>query len=138
MPNYCDSFQYRRGPLTAEDIIVYVAFRLTPRLNTADARLEKERYQRERIEKGHFRYPSLGCFFKNPEGESAGRIIDELGFKGERVGGALVSDFNANVLVNTGGATSSDFYELSQKIWKKVKEERGIELEYEVRLIGEF
>ncbi len=137
-PNYCDSFQYRKGPLTDEVIIVHAAFRLTPSLNTVSVRLEKEHYQRERIEKGHFIYPSLGCFFKNPEGESAGRIIDELGFKGRRVGGAKVSAFNANVLVNTGNATSLDFYRLSREIREEVREKRGIELEYEVRLMGEF
>ncbi len=138
MAHYCDSFSYRRGPLKSGDIILAAAFRLIPALNTVEAKLEKERFQRERIDKGAFLYPSIGCFFKNPDGESAGRIMDELGLKGMKVGDAMVSDYNANILINTGEATSRDFFDLSQKIREIVKKERGIDLEYEIKLMGEF
>ncbi|MCR5731847.1 MAG: UDP-N-acetylmuramate dehydrogenase [Sphaerochaetaceae bacterium] len=138
MPHYSDTFSYRKSLFTQDDVVIRAAFRLIPSLNTKESKLEKENYQKIRVETGQFKYPSLGCFFKNPEGESAGKILDELGAKGMRVGGAMVSEFNANVLINTGNATSQDFYELSQQLIDLVKEKKGIDLEYEIRLLGEF
>lgn len=80
--------------------------------------------------------PSCGSVFKNPEGASAGRLIEELGLKGHRLGGARVSEKHANFIVNTGTATARDVCGLMELIQAKVSESYGIELAPEVRLLG--
>jgi UDP-N-acetylenolpyruvoylglucosamine reductase len=81
--------------------------------------------------------PSAGCMFKNPESIPAGKLIDELGLKGTRVGGAVVSLEHGNFIVNVGGATARDVLELIGLLKKRAREERGIELQTEVEIIGE-
>ena len=80
--------------------------------------------------------PSAGCIFKNPDNDYAGRLIDELGLKKMSVGGAEVSDKHGNFIVNRGGSTAKDVQSLIALIQKRVKEERGIDLETEVLLLG--
>jgi UDP-N-acetylmuramate dehydrogenase len=82
---------------------------------------------------------SAGCFFKNPPGSgmSTGRMIDEMGMKGERRGGALVSPVHANFIVTEGqDASASDALALAEEIRERFRREHGIELEYEVELWG--
>lgn len=80
---------------------------------------------------------SAGCIFKNPKSIPAGRLIDELGLKGTRVGGAVVSDVHGNFIVNDGKATAEDVLRLIEIIRHRAREARGIELETEVEIIGE-
>jgi UDP-N-acetylmuramate dehydrogenase len=75
---------------------------------------------------------SAGCIFKNPAGGSAGRMIDELGLKGHRVGDAVVSDRHANFFVNAGRASSSDMLKLIDDVRERVRLAYGTELENEV------
>jgi UDP-N-acetylmuramate dehydrogenase len=75
---------------------------------------------------------SAGCIFKNPAGGSAGRMIDELGLKGHRVGDAMVSDRHANFFVNVGRASSSDMLKLIDDVRERVRLAYGTELENEV------
>jgi len=82
-------------------------------------------------------YPNAGSFFKNPPGEQAWRLMDQAGLRGLRVGGAQVSEVHTNFLVNTGGATAADFLQLARIIKEKVKAQSGVELEEEVRIVGE-
>jgi UDP-N-acetylenolpyruvoylglucosamine reductase len=81
--------------------------------------------------------PSAGCMFKNPTTVPAGRLIDELGLKGTRVGGARISQEHGNFLVNDGNATAADVLELIGILQAKARAERGIELHTEVEIIGE-
>jgi UDP-N-acetylenolpyruvoylglucosamine reductase len=81
--------------------------------------------------------PSAGCIFKNPTAASAGRIVDELGLKGTRVGGATVSQEHGNFIVTDGHATSADVLQLIDQVKTEVRRQRGIELETEVQVIGE-
>jgi len=81
--------------------------------------------------------PSAGCIFKNPEKIPAGRLVDELGLKGARVGGAVVSAEHGNFIVNDGKATTRDVLELIEILKAKARAERGIELHTEVEIIGE-
>jgi UDP-N-acetylenolpyruvoylglucosamine reductase len=81
--------------------------------------------------------PSAGCMFKNPENIPAGKLIDELGLKGTRVGGAVVSAEHGNFIVNEGNATARDVLELIAILQAKAKVARGIELQTEVEIIGE-
>jgi UDP-N-acetylenolpyruvoylglucosamine reductase len=81
--------------------------------------------------------PSAGCMFKNPETIPAGKLIDELGLKGARVGGAVVSAEHGNFIVNDGNATARDVLELIAILKARAREARGIELQTEVKIIGE-
>jgi UDP-N-acetylenolpyruvoylglucosamine reductase len=81
--------------------------------------------------------PSAGCIFKNPPGIPAGKLIDELRLKGTRIGGAVVSQEHGNFIVNDGGATARDMLELIAILKARVKDERGVDLETEVEIIGE-
>jgi UDP-N-acetylenolpyruvoylglucosamine reductase len=81
--------------------------------------------------------PSAGCMFKNPAAIPAGKLVDELGLKGTRVGGARVSAEHGNFLVNDGTATAKDVLELIETVKARVKSERGIELHTEVEVVGE-
>ncbi|GDY19603.1 hypothetical protein LBMAG56_09480 [Verrucomicrobiota bacterium] len=81
--------------------------------------------------------PSAGCIFKNPGPCPAGKLIDELGLKGRRVGDAVVSDVHGNFIVNGGHATARDVLELIEQIRAHVRTQRGLELETEVEIIGE-
>lgn len=81
--------------------------------------------------------PSAGCIFKNPDAIPAGKLVDELGLKGARVGGAMVSAEHGNFIINDGRATARDVLELIEILKAKAKTERGIELQTEVEIIGE-
>jgi UDP-N-acetylenolpyruvoylglucosamine reductase len=81
--------------------------------------------------------PSAGCMFKNPATIPAGKLIDELGLKGTRVGGAAVSLEHGNFLVNDGTATARDVLDLIELVRSRARATRGIELETEVEIIGE-
>ena len=101
-----------------------------------DIRRQIDVYQKKRVE-SQPREPSAGCIFKNPPGTSAGRLIDEAGLKGERVGDAEVSTVHANFIVNRGHATSADIIGLVKKVRARVKSARGVDLEPEVLLYGQ-
>jgi len=81
--------------------------------------------------------PSAGCMFKNPPSIPAGKLVDELGLKGARVGGAVVSSEHGNFIVNDGTATARDVLELVELIQQRARAERGIELETEVEILGD-
>jgi len=82
--------------------------------------------------------PTFGSTFRNPPGEFAGRLIEAVGLKGHRVGGAAWSNVHANFIVNLGGAAARDVLDLIGLARGRVRERFGIELEPEVRLVGDF
>ena len=81
--------------------------------------------------------PNAGCVFKNPVGASAGRLIDECGLKGRRIGGAEISAVHANFVVNTGAARAADVLALMEEARRVVFEKKGVRLEDEVLVVGE-
>ncbi len=82
--------------------------------------------------------PSAGCMFKNPASIPAGRLIDELGLKGTRVGGAMISLEHGNFLVNDGTASARDVLALIGLVRERARAKRGVELELEVEVVGEL
>jgi UDP-N-acetylmuramate dehydrogenase len=80
--------------------------------------------------------PSAGSVFRNPQGDHAGRLIEAAGLKGARVGGAVVSDKHANFIINTGDASADDIERLIEHVRATVLQASGVELELEVRVIG--
>jgi UDP-N-acetylmuramate dehydrogenase len=108
------------------------------RLDREDPVAIKERikdYSGRRRKMQPYKQPSAGSFFKNPEGEPAGFLIDKAGLKGLRVGGAEVSAVHANFIVNAGGATCADVLALAEEVRRRVESEFGIILDPEVRII---
>jgi UDP-N-acetylmuramate--alanine ligase len=83
------------------------------------------------------RESSAGCIFKNPEQCPAGKLVDELGLKGTRVGGARISEVHGNFLVNDGGATAADVLALVESVKAIAMRDRGVRLETEVQIVGE-
>lgn len=83
-------------------------------------------------------HPSAGSIFRKIEGVGAGRLIDQLGMKGHRIGGAQISHIHANIVVNLGGATARDVRELIALAQQRVKDELGHELKPEIAFVGEF
>ena len=128
MPRDRLDYEYRKLNLPEDAIVVGLA-----------VRLEKEdpKAIRERIVSGLKRrrqtqplsYPSAGSVFKNPEGDHAGRLVEEAGLKGHRLGDAQISDLHANFIVNRGRARSRDVLELIALAREEVLKLAGIELE---------
>lgn len=81
---------------------------------------------------------SAGSVFKKIEGYGAGRLIEKVGLKGYKIGGAMISDKHSNFIINTGSATAEDIRDLIELVRKKVKNELGLKLETEISFIGEF
>jgi UDP-N-acetylmuramate--L-alanine ligase/UDP-N-acetylenolpyruvoylglucosamine reductase len=98
-------------------------------------RRQMDTYARKRHE-SQPREPSAGCIFKNPPGTSAGRLIDECGLKGERIGDAEVSAVHANFIVNRGHASGADVLALVRRVRSRVRQMKGIVLEPEALLYG--
>lgn len=80
--------------------------------------------------------PNAGCVFKNPEGQSAGRLIEEAGLKGKQLGGARISEKHANFVVNVGGAKASDVLGLMAEAKLAVRAKHGVELKEEILILG--
>ena len=91
-----------------------------------------------RVEKQPLEYPSAGSTFKRPEGYFAGKLIMDAGLRGYTVGGAQVSEKHCGFVINHANATAADVRQLMQDVKEKVKEQFGVELEPEVKMIGEF
>lgn len=91
--------------------------------------------KRRRIEAQPLEFPSAGSVFRNPEGDYAGRIIEEIGYKGKRIGDAKVSDKHANFIINVGNAKGDDIKKLILEIKEEVMKKYGIELKIEQEFV---
>ena len=131
------SWGYRTSGLQSRGIIVEAVLRATPG-DLDQIRRTMEASLRRRKRNQPLGVPSAGSVFVNPDGDSAGRLIEAAGLKGTRIGGAEVSDVHANFIVNAGGASSADVLELVRLVRDTVKEAYGIELSPEVRFLGSF
>lgn len=129
---------YRRSVIPENEYIVLeVNIGLRPGDKT-EIKARMDELREKRVSKQPLEYPSAGSTFKRPEGYFAGQLIQEAGLKGFRVGGAQVSDKHSGFVINTGDATAADVSELIRQVSIKVKEVSGVELEPEVKRIGEF
>jgi len=126
-------FSYRRSPFTSAETIVEAVFDLAP----GDPQTMRETLRSIASRRLASQPPgerSAGCVFKNPKGDSAGRIVDAAGLKGLAVGGASVSTVHGNFIVNRGDATSTDVLELIAQVKSRVAAATGVALEEEVIL----
>lgn len=125
------NFKYRSSGLDKK-IVVEAGFFLSKGANL----YKREEILSKRESKQPLDYPSCGSVFKRPKGNFAGTLIESCGLKGYRIGNAKVSEKHANFIVNLGGATSTDIYNIIQYVKDKVYKETGIMLEEEVKLVN--
>ncbi|MGC8624392.1 MAG: UDP-N-acetylmuramate dehydrogenase [Phycisphaerae bacterium] len=123
-------FAYRRSNINAK-LILEALFELTPENPDRLAQRVKEIWMYKRNTQP-LRDNSAGCIFRNPDGLSAGKLIDEAGLKGHRIGGAEISMQHANFIITRPGASSADVLALMDLVRQKVREQKGIVLESEV------
>lgn len=129
-------YGYRYLQLQPGEIVVSATLVMEP----AERGVIEERMAGYHLARGgsqRVNFPSAGSFFKNPPGSQAWRLIDQAGLRGLAVGGAQVSEVHANFLINRGGARAVDFLALAALVKVRVQETSGVELEEEVRIIGE-
>lgn len=122
--------QELRGTCAVEAVLRAPGRAETAAIRETISSFQKHRYATQPKE------PSAGCIFKNPEGDSAGRLIDQLGLKGMACGAAEVSEVHGNFIINKGEATSEDVVELIRRVRAEVHRKSGILLEPEVLLLG--
>lgn len=131
---YDDSILHHR-----RDVVLAATFQLQP-----DDPARLRRVMEENLEWRRERHPPLdtepsaGSIFKKIEGIGAGRLIDECGLKGTRIGGAMVTHRHANILINTGNATAADVHALIAHVQEVVEQRTGHRLEPEIGFIGEL
>lgn len=129
--------RYRHSSLRDDEIVVSGTFRLVPD-DEAAIRARMEKYRRHRADTQPGALQNAGSTFKNPPGDSAGRLVDAAGLKGHRVGGAAVSELHANFFVADDDARAQDVFDLVQDVRRRVADRFGVELEPEVRFVGPF
>ena len=117
--------------------VLSVELELT-RGNQEEIRNTMEDLKERRTSKQPLEMPSAGSTFKRPEGYFAGKLIMDSGLRGFSVGGAQVSEKHCGFVVNKGGATAMDVLNLIREVQRRVKEQFGVDLETEVRFLGEF
>ena len=130
-------FAYRRTELPAHFIITRVDFELA-RGDRAQLTARVAELHAKRVSRQPRGVPNAGSIFKNPPGNFAGKLLEGAGLKGTRLGGAAFSDQHANFIVNLGGAQAAEVRALIDMARNKVKEQSGVWLEPEVRLVGDW
>jgi UDP-N-acetylmuramate dehydrogenase len=126
-------FSYRWSFLTGGRVVLSATAQLVAG-DAATIRAQVAEYREKRGTSQPLSKRNAGCIFKNPPGQSAGRLIDQAGLKGLRLGDAEVSPEHANFLINHGKATAGEFAELMERVRAKVLEVSGVELEPEVEI----
>jgi UDP-N-acetylmuramate dehydrogenase len=130
--------RYRDLAVEPDAIFLGGNFRLKRAADTEEVRARIDDIIRDRGEKHPLEFPSAGSVFKNPEGHSSWKLVNDAGLRGFRIGGAMVSEKHTNFIVNAGGATAADIARLIRHVQWIVNEQFGVALEPEVRMLGEF
>jgi len=128
-------FEYRKSYLPEGSVITRASFGLRQG-NPQEIERSVKEYMDKRNRTQPIKMSNTGSIFKNPPEIPAGKLLDELGFKGLSIGGAKFSEMHANFIVNAGCASASDVLGLIEKAKKAALDKRGITLETEVRVIG--
>ncbi|MBQ7677765.1 MAG: hypothetical protein IJT32_05980 [Lachnospiraceae bacterium] len=132
------SFSYRHSIFMEMDVVITSVVLQLERGDPEAISAKMKELNARRIEKQPLEYPSAGSTFKRPEGYFAGKLIEDAGLRGYRVGGAAVSQKHCGFVVNDRNATAQDVYDVIRHVQREVKKQFGVTLEPEVRLIGTF
>jgi len=140
IPGNALSFSYKSSIFQKRPVYVFsVRFRLAEG-DPGEIASKIEQIRAKRKQLGQNSFPNAGCIFKNDYtvGVPSGKLIDECGLKGKRVGDAEVYDRHANFIVNRGNAKASEVYRLIRLVEKEVLKKKGVSLEREIKLVGEW
>ena len=130
-------FAYRHSRLQQDGLVVLSArFHLEPGHDPKELKRITSGNLSHRTTTQPYQQPSCGSVFRNPEPQKAGRLIEEMGLKGTRIGGAEVSTLHANFIVNTGDAQARDIHQLIHLVQDRIKAAHGIHLHPEVKQLG--
>lgn len=130
-------FRYRNSRVYDEKLVVLEATFLLRRGEQAEIQSQMDELWNRRVSKQPLEYPSAGSTFKRPVGYFAGQLIDRAGLRGLKHGGAQVSQKHCGFVINCGDATCKDVVELIRMVQEAVYEKHGVELETEVKVLGE-
>lgn len=131
-------FSYRHSSvMQSGGIILEAGFKLNPN-DPSEIKEKMHSLNARRAEKQPLEFPSAGSVFKRPVNAYAGELIEKSGLKGERIGGASVSEKHAGFIINDKNGTSSDIFSLIKYVQKSVFDAFGVKLECEIRFLGEF
>lgn len=135
-----DEFAYKKSPFQTRRSVIFEACFSVKEEEPETIAARMREIEADRRAKGHFDAPSAGSVFKNNRafGKPTGRIIDELGLKGHRIGGARISPLHGNIILNTGTATAADILALIRHVETTVEEATGFRLEREVMPVGSW
>jgi UDP-N-acetylmuramate dehydrogenase len=134
---YRDSRFKHLAPGSGPELVVEATFRLEPAdPETIKARLDEIRRWRQAHQP--LGLPSAGSVFRNPSGDSAGRLIEVAGLKGLRIGGAVVSEKHANFIVNDQKGTATDVRRLAERVRADVEARHGVRLQLEIEFLGDW
>lgn len=128
-------YTYRHSEMPSGSIVVAARFRGRPGDPEA-IKAEMDRISASREASQPLRSRTGGSTFKNPAGHSAWKLVDEAGCRGLQIGGAQVSEKHTNFLINTGDATAAEIEALGEEVRRRVKENSGVTLEWEIRRVG--
>ena len=131
-------FGYRTSCVAAEGAVVLSAVLQLRQGEVSEIRATMDALKEKRVTKQPLEYPSAGSTFKRPEGYFAGKLIEDAGLRGYRVGDAQVSEKHCGFVVNRGHATAADVMAVIRHVQRTVKEQYQVELETEVKMLGEF
>ncbi len=129
------AYSYRHSELPEEAIVVAARFKGVPG-DPAEIGAEMDRIAEARENSQPLRTKTGGSTFKNPDGYKAWQLVDAAGCRGLQMGGAQVSEKHANFLINTGDATSTDIENLGEEVKRRVYENSGVPLEWEIQRVG--
>ena len=140
IPFCAEDFSYKKSPFQSREVLIISARFTVQFRESPDIRKEIATYRQDRTDKGHYRYPSAGSAFKNNRdfGDPTGRIIDQAGIRGLSIGGAQVAPWHGNIIINTGNAIASDIRILMDEVSRRIKKERGFDLESEILFVGDW
>lgn len=129
---------YRTSIVSRMDYVVLGAEIALREGNKEEIRAKMDELKEKRVSKQPLEFGSAGSTFKRPEGYFAGKLIEDAGLRGFRVGNAQVSEKHCGFVINLGGATAREVAELMETVARRVEENSGVRLEPEVKKIGEF
>ena len=132
------NFSYRHSVFQDLGLIHLSSLFILKKDKPENIRQRMQELQQKRQDKQPMELPSAGSVFKRPEGFFTGKLIEECGLKGFRIGDAAISEKHCGFIVNLGSATAKDVFQLIKHIQKVVYERYGVHLQTEIRILGEI
>jgi UDP-N-acetylmuramate dehydrogenase len=132
-------YQYRTSALQgSKKLVTQATFQLQPGADPEALLATTQTHKQQRQQTQPYDFPSCGSVFRNPDPHKAGWLIEQTGLKGHQIGGAQVAQRHANFILNCGGATATDIFQLIRYVQYRVQQEWALWLEPEVKMLGNF